>query len=116
MTNQAKQDVVTVFEQVADRYDNPAMRFFPFCADRLIAHLHPRPGDKVLDVATVGGRAAFLDRAVRMAERDKNHPSIVFWSMGNESSRSCQLATCWPQQCRLSSHGCRIRRIQESLF
>ncbi len=29
--------------------------------------------------------AAFLDRAVRMAERDKNFPSIVCWSMGNES-------------------------------
>ena len=29
--------------------------------------------------------AAFLDRAVRMAERDKNHASVVFWSMGNES-------------------------------
>ncbi|KAA6317495.1 Beta-galactosidase, partial [termite gut metagenome] len=29
--------------------------------------------------------AAFLDRAVRMAERDKNHPSIICWSMGNES-------------------------------
>ena len=29
--------------------------------------------------------AAFLDRAVRMAERDKNHPSVVMWSMGNES-------------------------------
>lgn len=29
--------------------------------------------------------AAFLDRAVRMAERDKNHPCVVFWSMGNES-------------------------------
>lgn len=29
--------------------------------------------------------AAFLDRAMRMAERDKNHPSVVFWSMGNES-------------------------------
>ncbi|MDD3195593.1 MAG: glycoside hydrolase family 2 TIM barrel-domain containing protein [Paludibacter sp.] len=29
--------------------------------------------------------AAFLDRAVRMAERDKNHPSIIIWSMGNES-------------------------------
>lgn len=29
--------------------------------------------------------AAFLDRAVRMAERDKNHPSIVMWSMGNEA-------------------------------
>jgi len=58
MTNQAKQDIVTVFEQVADRYDNPAMRFFPFCADRLIAHLHPRPGDKVLDVATGTGAVA----------------------------------------------------------
>jgi beta-galactosidase len=29
--------------------------------------------------------AAFLDRAVRMVERDKNHPSVVIWSMGNES-------------------------------
>ncbi|QIK55682.1 DUF4981 domain-containing protein [Dysgonomonas sp. HDW5B] len=29
--------------------------------------------------------AAFMDRAVRMAERDKNHPSILCWSMGNES-------------------------------
>ena len=29
--------------------------------------------------------AAFLDRAVRMAERDKNHPSVIFWSLGNES-------------------------------
>ncbi|MDR3119117.1 MAG: DUF4981 domain-containing protein [Mediterranea sp.] len=29
--------------------------------------------------------AAFMDRAVRMAERDKNHPSVVMWSMGNES-------------------------------
>lgn len=28
---------------------------------------------------------AFLDRAVRMAERDKNYPSIIFWSLGNES-------------------------------
>lgn len=28
---------------------------------------------------------AFLERAVRMVERDKNHPSIIFWSLGNES-------------------------------
>lgn len=28
---------------------------------------------------------AFLERAVRMAVRDRNYPSIVFWSMGNEA-------------------------------
>ncbi len=28
---------------------------------------------------------AFLDRAIRLAERDKNHPSVICWSMGNES-------------------------------
>ena len=35
--------------------------------------------------STPDWNAAFLDRAVRMAERDKNHPSIIFWSLGNES-------------------------------
>jgi beta-galactosidase/beta-glucuronidase len=28
---------------------------------------------------------AFLDRGVRMVERDKNHPSVIVWSLGNES-------------------------------
>lgn len=28
---------------------------------------------------------AYLDRAERMLERDKNHPSIILWSLGNES-------------------------------
>lgn len=27
---------------------------------------------------------ALLDRAARMVERDKNHPSVVIWSLGNE--------------------------------
>ena len=27
----------------------------------------------------------FLERAVRMVERDKNHPSVIVWSLGNES-------------------------------
>lgn len=35
--------------------------------------------------STPDWHAAFLDRAVRMAERDKNHPCVVMWSMGNES-------------------------------
>ncbi|MBT3193194.1 MAG: DUF4981 domain-containing protein [Verrucomicrobia bacterium] len=29
--------------------------------------------------------AAHVDRGVRMVERDKNHPSVVFWSLGNEA-------------------------------
>lgn len=28
---------------------------------------------------------AYLERAIRMVERDKNHPSIISWSLGNES-------------------------------
>ena len=30
-------------------------------------------------------RPAFLERGARMGERDKNHPSVVVWSLGNES-------------------------------
>lgn len=30
-------------------------------------------------------RAAYLDRADRLVARDRNHPSILFWSLGNES-------------------------------
>ncbi len=29
--------------------------------------------------------AAHVDRTVRMVERDKNHPSIITWSLGNEA-------------------------------
>lgn len=28
---------------------------------------------------------AYLDRMIRMVERDKNHPSVIIWSLGNES-------------------------------
>ena len=30
-------------------------------------------------------QAQYVDRTVRMVIRDRNHPSIVFWSLGNES-------------------------------
>lgn len=29
--------------------------------------------------------SAFLERGLRMVERDKNHPSVILWSLGNES-------------------------------
>lgn len=31
----------------------------------------------------------FLDRAIKMVERDKNNPSIISWSLGNESAYGC---------------------------
>lgn len=37
-------------------------------------------------------RAAYLDRAERMVERDKNHPSVVIWSLGNEAGTGRNLA------------------------
>ncbi len=30
-------------------------------------------------------RKAHLERMIRMVERDKNHPSVIFWSLGNEA-------------------------------
>jgi beta-galactosidase len=32
-------------------------------------------------------RDAFTDRMRRMVERDKNHPSVIVWSLGNEAGR-----------------------------
>ena len=37
---------------------------------------------------------AYLDRTVRAFERDKNHPSIMSWSLGNESGTGVNLAAC----------------------
>ncbi|MEU9954969.1 glycoside hydrolase family 2 TIM barrel-domain containing protein [Streptomyces sp. NPDC050982] len=37
-------------------------------------------------------REAYLDRIRRTVERDKNHPSIVIWSLGNESGTGGNLA------------------------
>ncbi|MEU2930489.1 glycoside hydrolase family 2 TIM barrel-domain containing protein [Streptomyces sp. NPDC007251] len=37
-------------------------------------------------------REAYLDRIERTVERDKNHPSIVIWSLGNESGTGGNLA------------------------
>ncbi len=37
-------------------------------------------------------REAYLDRAARMVERDKNHPSIILWSLGNEAGTGANLA------------------------
>ncbi|WP_405828631.1 glycoside hydrolase family 2 TIM barrel-domain containing protein [Streptomyces sp. NBC_01176] len=37
-------------------------------------------------------REAYLDRVQRTLERDKNHPSVVIWSLGNEAGTGGNLA------------------------
>ena len=36
-------------------------------------------------------RAAYLDRIARTVERDKNHPSVILWSLGNEAGDGVNL-------------------------
>ncbi len=43
---------------------------------------------------------AFMDRTRRMVERDKNHPSVIIWSLGNEAGDGPNLeaACAWIHQ------------------
>lgn len=38
---------------------------------------------------------AYLDRVMRMVYRDRNHPSVIIWSMGNESGDGQNAKLCW---------------------
>ena len=44
---------------------------------------------------------AFVDRMRRMLHRDKNHPSVIVWSLGNESGFGPNLekAAAWIKEC-----------------
>ncbi|UNK19578.1 beta-galactosidase subunit alpha [Paenibacillus sp. N3/727] len=44
-------------------------------------------------------KEAYVDRVRRMVERDKNHPSVLFWSLGNESGFGCNFRAM-AQWCR----------------
>ena len=75
-----------------------ALRTSHYPNDPYLYDLADRYGMYVMDEVNIethklGGRLseqpewalAHLDRAVRMVERDKNHPSIISWSLGNEA-------------------------------
>ncbi|RAV29583.1 beta-galactosidase, LacZ type [Sinomicrobium soli] len=42
-----------------------------------------------------GWRQSYLDRVQRMVHRDKNHPSVIIWSMGNESGDGPNVKACY---------------------
>jgi len=84
---QYKHSITDLFSLVAEGYDSPALRFFPFCADRLVKKLRPQPGQKILDIATgtgvvaiscaqallPGGRITAIDLSQRMLDRVDFH-------------------------------------------
>lgn len=53
-----KQAVTQVFNLVAKLYDNPSLRFFPVCADKIVDYAKIKRGQKVLDIATGTGMVA----------------------------------------------------------
>ena len=53
-----KEDLIGLFDALAEGYDRAALRFFPFAADRLAQRLAPQPGEKILDLATGTGAVA----------------------------------------------------------
>lgn len=83
----ANADVTQTFNLVADGYDSPALRFFPFVADYMAEKLPLKAGDRVLDVGTgtgvmaiacaqgivPGGRVQAIDLSARMLDRLQKH-------------------------------------------
>ena len=50
--------ITSLFDLVADGYDNPSTRFFSFCANKLVHKIQPLMGYKLLDIATGTGAVA----------------------------------------------------------
>ncbi len=59
-----------------------------YCMDEADLECHynwESGGEKGGITNEAGWRAQYIDRNIRMVYRDRNFPSIIFWSMGNES-------------------------------
>ncbi|MBR1651812.1 MAG: DUF4981 domain-containing protein [Alloprevotella sp.] len=56
-----------------------------YCVDEADMECHKNWSDGAGIVRSEDWRAAIVDRNVRNVLRDRNHPCVVFWSLGNES-------------------------------
>jgi beta-galactosidase len=83
------------------RHNLNAVRTSHYPSDAYLYDVCDRLGMYVLDEANIEAHAylrslskdpmwtnAMLERIMRMALRDKNHPSVIMWSLGNESGAS----------------------------
>jgi beta-galactosidase len=90
-----RQDILTI-----KRFNFNCIRLSHYPPDPYLLDLCDEYGIMVIDEANLethglGGKlsndaawtGAYLDRISRMALRDKNHPAIIFWSLGNEAGR-----------------------------
>ena len=86
--------------QTIKRFNFNCIRLSHYPSDPYLLDLCDQYGILVIDEANLethglGGKlsndaawtGAYLERSSRMALRDKNHPSIIFWSLGNEAGR-----------------------------
>ncbi|MDR2536409.1 MAG: DUF4981 domain-containing protein [Treponema sp.] len=79
------------FYQLCNRYgfyviDEADQEMHGFCTRRSGEHAGYSNFDPSWPTDMPEWKNAFLDRARRLVERDKNHPCIIIWSLGNESA------------------------------
>jgi beta-galactosidase len=90
--------VMEVDARLMKRFNVNAVRCSHYPNDPYWLELCDRLGLYVIDEANIEAHAycdelcadpryaeAFLERVRNMVERDKNHPSVILWSLGNES-------------------------------
>lgn len=95
----SREDILEDVRQIK-RFNFNCIRTSHYPNDPYFYDLCDRFGILVIDEANLeshglGGKLsndpqwnhAFMERAIRMVERDKNHPSVIIWSLGNESGR-----------------------------
>ena len=84
--------------QLMRAHNITAVRTSHYPNDTVFYDLCDELGMYVIDEANIEGhaynvsicddaryRAAFVERGARMVQRDRNHPSIILWSLGNET-------------------------------
>ncbi len=65
------------------------------------ADLEDHANQSISDMAS--WEPSFVDRIDRMVLRDRNHPSVIFWSLGNEAGGGSNFQACYDAAKKLDS-------------